>query len=200
MPTRADYRIKHVEPGTAIVWPTKTKPALTRTAEQQKLLRSLPAKLEPTSADQWISVLRTLPRDVAEMTLKSKFWTTGEEIVLSARTPVVEGRGHLLGWQVQSYVPTNPALYFDYGGGGLEIWLEHLDTAGAYMVDIHLGAQGTVMIGASDAPNYEMQGAGPDTHAYVYIQSPTYDLALVTMRGEKAEYLSFYEARVWRIS
>ncbi len=195
-----NYRVKKVKPGTAIVWPTKEKPQRRLSKDQQRIKKVELKELKPTTARQWERVIETLPAKIGEQLKDNKFWETGEKIVLSARTPIVEGRGRLLGTEIQVYSPETPSLWFKYKAGKVEIWLDNLDLEASYMVEIHLAASGgSVLIGASDSPNFEVQAGGPDQRIFVFISDLTYDISLVTIDGRQADSLGFYEATIWQI-
>jgi hypothetical protein len=196
-----EYKVETVKPGTAIVWPTKIKPTVKQSDATRKMQSLMLKKLAPTSAEQWQKILGTLPGELGLKAKKSKFWERGDEYVLSARTPIIEGHGSLNGNQIQSYVPSHPALWFDYQSGYLEIWLESLDTSGTYMVELRLAVHGgPVLIGASDAPNAELPAQGADHRAQIYITDLTSDISLITLRGDKTEFFGFYDATLWLVT
>jgi len=188
-----------LRPGTAFILPN-IRPKAELTRDQLKLKRMQATKRVPTSIDQWKAVFSTLPQDLAHRALKSKFWTKGEEVLLSARTPVHEGRGHIQGVQIQSYVPADPVIWFVWQQGKIEIWLEQLDTSGTYMMEISCSAYtGELTVGASDAPHVVMPAQGEDHRIWVVIQEPNIDMSLVTVNGNKVNNWCFYDARVWRL-
>ncbi len=196
-----DYRMKKVKPGTAIVWPTKEKPQRKLSKDQQRIKKIERKELKPTTARQWKQVIETLPAKLAKRLKDNHFWETGEKIVLSARTPIVEGHGRLIGTEIQVYSPETPALWFKYRAGTVDIWLENLDLDATYMVEIRLGlGNSSVIIGASDSDNYEIQAAGPELTLHVAISDFTYDISLITIDGRHADSLAFYEAYIWKIS
>ncbi len=190
--------LKKIRPGTAILQPQVKLDR--RTFADPKLERRQLRKLTNTSVEGWEKVVAGLSREFAHRALKSKFWEKDEEIVLSARTPVHEKRGWLEGNQIQSYFPVQPVMWFKWQSGKLYIWLENLDTAGTYMMEIRCSAyNGELRVGASDAPHAMMPAQGQDHRIWVVIDEPDYDLSLVTLDGDKVDNWCFYDARVWRI-
>ncbi len=188
-----------LKPGTILVLPhvrVKTKTLLSPKLQKLQL-----QKLEPTSSDVWRKAIGSLDKVIAEKLLKSRFWEQGEEIVLSARTPVHENRGHIEGYQIQTYAPSQPAIWFVWQSGKLYIWLNNLDQAGTYVMEIRCSAyNGSLHIGASDAPHMDMPAQGQDHRIWVVIDKPDYDMSLVTIEGYEVDNWCFYDARVWRVT
>ena len=66
------------------------------------------------------------------------------------------------------------------------------------MVDIHLSSRGSILVGASDSPNYQVEANTPDIHLYVALSDLSDDLSLVTIDGREADHLGFFEATIWQ--
>ena len=174
------------------------------TPHQRKIQRRAP----PTRLDD-ASIAKTLEQlspAIRARLKKPQEWQSGDDIILSAKNPVIEGRGHLFGWSVISYGPTTPALYFDYSStkkaaiGGLEIWLKNLDQSGIYFVEISLSViGGGIRVGSSDAPNFVSPAQGLDHRVLVTIVDPTYDMTLISLSSEGAQSWAFFEARIRRL-
>lgn len=174
------------------------------TAYQRKIQRREPPKRMDDAAI--VTVLEQLSPKLRARLKSPSEWQSGDDIILSAKTPVIDDRGHLFGWGIVSYGPTTPALYFDYSPtkkvaiGGLEIWLKNLDTSGIYFVEISLSVLGGgIRVGSSDAPHFVSPAQGIDHRVLVTIVDPTYDITLISLRPESVQSWGFFEARIRRL-
>ncbi|MCB9567350.1 MAG: hypothetical protein H6710_09115 [Myxococcales bacterium] len=190
----------------ALFQPT-AKPTPTRRRVDPRLTKVMAApRPAALSADAIRTALAGLaPRIADRLKQALASWQPGAATVLSAKTPVIPGWGNIDGWNVLAYNPTTPALYFDYGAdhaaGGLEIWLESLEPAGVYLVEISLSVLGgSIRVGASDAPHVISPAQGLDHKILVTIVDPTYDRSLITLSPLEVDSWAFFEARLSRLA
>jgi hypothetical protein len=178
-----------------------------RLSPKQRQLLAQPAPGRLDSADL-SKALATLGPKIAERLKDAGQWDDGEEVALSARTPLIDGRGHIDAWQIISFHPTGPGIHFNYSStkkeaiGGVDIWLDGLESDGIYLVEISLAVLGgTMRVGASDAPHVLSPAQGLDHKILVTIMDPTYDISLITVEPESGvQAWTFYEARIRRIN
>ena len=178
-----------------------------RLSPQQRQLLAQPAPRRLDGAEL-SKALATLAPQIAERLKDRRHWDDGEEVVLSARTPLIDGRGNIDAWQIIGFHPTGPGIHFNYSStkkeaiGGVDIWLDGLESDGIYLVEISLAVLGgTMRVGASDAPHVLSPAQGIDHKILVTIMDPTYDISLITVEPESGvQAWSFYEARIRRIN
>ncbi|MEZ4382423.1 MAG: hypothetical protein R3A79_13815 [Nannocystaceae bacterium] len=186
--------------------PQPARPKLTP-KQRQLFAQPAPRRLDRAALTKAVA---TLSPALRERLKDVNAWDDGKEVVLSARTPLVDGRGHLDAWGVLSFHPTGPSFHFDYSTtkkeaiGGVEIWLDGLESDGIYLVEISLAViGGTIRVGASDAPHLLSPAQGLDHKILVTILDPTYDISLITLEpysGSGVQAWTFYEARIRRIN
>lgn len=160
----------------------------------------------PLRAEELERAALTLSPEVQARLKAVKSWALGEAVVLSPRTPVIEGKGHIDGWRIVAYHPTAPALYFDYDPrtefaiGGLNIWLDGLEPAGIYLVEISLSVLGgAIRVGASDAPHAISPAQGLDHKILVTIVEPGQAISLIGLEPIEVTSWAFFDARIARL-
>ena len=154
-------------------------------------------------AKEWVELSRGLPELIQEKLKRG--WETGVGLTLSPRHPVLEEGGqrlaYLNGYQIQVYDPNSPALWFVYGQGILEIWLENLEVGAGYTLEVRLtGYGGQLRIGTSETPAAFIN-VGYQMTAPIFLPSVDSTMALVRIEAASdAVSWGFFDAVIRRVT
>ncbi|MEZ4454484.1 MAG: hypothetical protein R3B09_33845 [Nannocystaceae bacterium] len=167
---------------------------------------------DPTT---WKRLLAALPAAIVKE-LRPRFWEREEEVVLSALEPVKPGRGHLVSTHVRGYYPTAPSLTYErddtWTGSPpmLEVWLDGLDTAGIYIVELRVDCRGGALhlaASSADHADYPAGSFGESIDVVLVHPQPAAPwltgpvMALLRLEPSAGvESWVFHYARIWRAS